>query len=308
MRIIQFTKLLLISALLFGSAVAAQENFRIQRPPADASNAPVVAPQITQSFQAPPMTVSIPKPLTGSAGSTNLKSSVQQENRRGELTEVQLKRLASHDIVLMIDRSYSMGTNDCPSSSFLADKLPFPFGVGSDNSTSRWDWCAAQTSHMAKQTERALSNGFTVMLFSGHFDVFPHVNVKQLREIFADNSPGGSTKLEKPLESTFNDYFNRKKSGRVKPLLVGVITDGCPTHPEFVREEIASITHEMRDPNEITIVFFLIGSNDRKGENFVWDISHNLTSAGAKYNIVRSVPFAECERMGLARALAENLQ
>jgi len=146
------------------------------------------------------------------------------------------------------------------------------------------------------------------VLFAGHYDVFPHVNAKQLREIFANNSPGGSTKLEKPLESTFNDYFNRKKSGRVKPLLIGVITDGCPTHPEFVREEIASITHEMRDPSEITIVFFLIGSNDRKGESFVWDISHNLTGEGAKFNIVRSVPFAECQRLGLARALAENLQ
>jgi len=161
---------------------------------------------------------------------------------------------------------------------------------------------------MARQTERALPNGFTVVLFAGHYDVFPHVNAKQLREIFADHSPGGSTKLEKPLESTFNDYLNRKKTGRVKPLLIGVITDGCPTHPEFVREEIASITHELRDPNEVTIVFFLIGSNDRKGESFVWDLSHNLTSDGARFNIVRSVPFGECQRLGLARALAENLQ
>jgi hypothetical protein len=163
---------------------------------------------------------------------------------------------------------------------------------------------------MAKQTERALANGFTVILFAGHYDVFPHVTVKQLRGIFSDHSPGGSTKLEKPLESAFSDYFTRKKqaNGHVKPLLVGVITDGCPTHPEYVREALTSVTREMRDPSEITVVFFLIGAHDRKGEEFVWDISHNLAREGARFNIVKSVPFGECEHLGLARALAENLQ
>jgi len=310
MQLRQFTQLLLIAALLLGSAAFSEENLRIRRPPADSTNAPSNDAQISQSFQAPAMRVTLPKPIEGGASTSNLKGGTQKETRKGDLTEVQLKRLASHDIVLLVDRSWSMGTNDCPASNSWADKLPFPLAVGSDDSTSRWEWCLAQTSHLAKQTERALANGFTVVLFAGHYDVFPHVNVKQLRSIFSDHSPGGSTKLEKPLENTFDEYFNRKKlaNGHVKPLVVGIITDGCPTHPEFVRQEIASVTHEMRDPTEITIVFFLIGAHDRKGEEFVADISRNLISDGAKFNIVRYVPFSQSEQLGLARALAENLQ
>jgi len=306
----RFTHILLIAAILLGSAASSQENLRIRRPPVDKGSQQPSDCQISQCFQAPAMRVTLPKPIEGGASNSKLKGGTEKETHKGDLTEIQLQRLASHDIVLLVDRSWSMGTNDCPAPSTLSDKLPFPFAVCTDETTSRWDWCLTQTSHLAKQTERALANGFTVVLFAGHFDVFPHVNVKQLRSIFADHSPGGSTKLEKPLENTFDEYFNRKKlaNGHVKPLVVGIITDGCPTHPEFVRQEIASVTQQMHEPNEITIVFFLIGARDRKGEEFVWDISHNLHSQGAKFNIVKSVPFGDIEHLGLARALAENLQ
>ncbi len=227
----------------------------------------------------------------------------------GDLTDSDLRRLAAHDIVLLIDKSWSMGRNDCP----MPDKIGL-FGIKSaapkDEFVTRWEWCEGQTSHMAKQTEKALSNGFSVALFDGKFQVFDHVNLKELHRIFADHHPGGHTNLEEPLDSFFDDYFKRRTvfRGQVRPLLVGVITDGCPTHPDAVRDSIVEVTKQMRNPGEITIVFFLIGNHDKRGEEFVEDIGRNATKNGAQFNVVKSVPFSELEHIGLAKALAQNLQ
>jgi hypothetical protein len=310
--ITQFALLLLLLAIFFSLPVQGQESTRIQRPATDNTNYPLVAPEITQSFQAPPMRVALPQPMVGVEDTSKHKKSSDKDLRKSSLTEAQLRNLASHDIVLLIDKSFSMGTPDCPAQISLLNKMSFlsPFTLGIDSETiSRWDWCLAQTSHMAKETEQALPNGFTVVLFDGHPHAYSNVRMKDLRQIFSDYHPGGSTKLELPLDEAFSDYFAHRQAqgSHIKPLLIGIITDGCPTHPELVQQVIASATQHMRNPNEITIVFFLIGKHDRKGEQFVYELSHDAISDGAKFNIVRPVPFAECEQSGLVRALAEHL-
>jgi hypothetical protein len=226
---------------------------------------------------------------------------------------MQLRRLSAHDIVLVIDKSSSMATPDCPAKRMGGPKLlafsSLLLGMG-DVAATRWNWCLDQTARMAEQTASALTDGFTVILFDSHFGIFPHVTANGLARIFSQNGPSGRTYLERPLVSTFDDYFRRKgiSNGNVKPLLIGVITDGCPTNPHAVREAVVRATRSMRDPNEITIVFFLIGRNDEHGERFVSDLSRNLVAQGAEYQVVKSVPFRELERSGLARSLADNLQ
>jgi Mg-chelatase subunit ChlD len=295
------TKLILIGTLWLTSPAYADDSLRITRPTdkqTSASEAPATAPE------RPRLRVSLPdKPQEGGS-----KSNVGLPNVG--LTQVELQRLAAHDIVLLVDKSGSMHTPDCPSPKLgklgtISSLVLNGPGMG----ISRWDWCQEQTSQMAKQTETVLPNGFSVLLFDTRFFVYPHVNVDQLAKIFRQNEPQGGTLLTEPLTSTFNDYFRRKEQSRdhVKPLLIGVITDGCPNDPMPTTEAIVSATHTMRNPSEITVIFFLIGSHDRRGEQFVWNISHNLGSEGASFNIVKGVPFQELERAGLARALADNL-
>jgi uncharacterized protein YegL len=163
---------------------------------------------------------------------------------------------------------------------------------------------------MVRQTERALTNGFTVVLFDNRYSIFQHVTVPQLSQIYASHHPGGGTILGEPLACTFHDYFRRKQitRGNVKPLLIGVITDGCPHDPEAVRQEVISATHSVRDPGEITIIFFLVGGNDPGGNRFVYRLCNEMVDRGARYQAVKSVPFEELERLGLARALADNLE
>src|SRR5277367_5212968 len=120
---------------------------------------------------------------------------------------------------------------------------------------------------MAKQTEQVLPDGFSVLLFDNRFRVYPNVNVAQLAKIFRQNGPDGGTLLTGPLRSTFDDYSRRKNiaGNKIKPLLVGIITDGCPNDPEGAVDAIISATHTMRNPSEITVIFFLIGGHDRRG-------------------------------------------
>jgi hypothetical protein len=256
------------------------------------------------------MQVRVALPEERRAKRSPLQSRVEKDRANGGLTQVQLHRLSTHDIVLVIDKSSSMATPDCPTGeSKLSGLSALILGIG-DIAATRWNWCLEQTARMARQTAGVLTNGFTVVLFDSHFAVFPHVTVNDLARIFKENCPSGHTLLEKPLTSTFQDYFRRKliSRGNVKPLLIGIITDGCPTNPNAVREAVVDVTHEMKDPNEITIVFFLIGRNDHRGEQFAFDLSHNLVARGGLCQVVRSVPFWELEKQGLARALADNLQ
>ena len=162
---------------------------------------------------------------------------------------------------------------------------------------------------MSTLTQDALPAGFSVLLFDSGYYLFPHVTATTLPRIFANNGPGGGTILSSPLSAVFNDYFKRQKlsRGRIKPLLIGVITDGCPNEPRSVRQLIANTTHSLQDPKQITIIFFLIGGHDSQGEKFVRDLTEKSLSDGASFNIVKSVPFSEVQIAGLVRTLADNL-
>jgi hypothetical protein len=89
--------------------------------------------------------------------------------------------------------------------------------------------------------------------------------------------------------------------------MIGVITDGCPNNRQAVREAIIEATQLMKRPDEITIIFFLIGGMDFMGERFVSELVNNLPNEGARFPIVREVSFGELQHIGLAKAIAQNL-
>jgi Mg-chelatase subunit ChlD len=307
--------LLLLTLVVFpysASVQADDKSLRIRRPTDSSANTVDLTPQGNNHSQSMQIRLSLPGNPSGKQNG-QLESDVSAEPLKGGLTQVELKRLAAHDIVLLIDKSGSMRTPDCPVAAAGNSKLgafsSLVLGLGG-MAASRWDWCLQQTSYMAKQTETVLASGFTVVLFDSSFAVFPHVTVQELARIFRENRPGGGTDLSGPLASTFDDYFGRKRisKGNIKPLLIGVITDGCPNYPIQARQAVVSGTRFMSNANEITVIFFLIGGNDRRGEQFAFDLSHNLVAEGAAFQIVHAVPFHELEKLGLARALADNLQ
>ncbi len=227
------------------------------------------------------------------------------------LTQVDIQRLANHEVVLLIDRSASMAAMDCPTSNLghSIGMIPSILGIPL-LSTSRWQWCLHQTSEMSKETQNIFNRGITVVLFSSGFITFPNVTMDQVQQIFQQNYPAGGTDLAPPLATQIGEYFKRREyaRGNVKPLMIGIITDGCPSNKQAVRQAIVDATHLMKNPQEVTIIFFVIGGMDFQGEMFVRDLCTNLTNQGAAFPIVKEVSFSELQHIGLAKAIAQNLQ
>ncbi len=305
---------LLSFSIIFSIAIHAQDRLRLSRPvesetnnsPGSSSNNndPSSSNDNSSAFR-----INLPTP--NSHNPAAIKGGVNQESEPGNLTQVQLQKLAAHDIILLIDKSGSMDTPDCPrnGNSGLKSILPSLI-IGGSSENTRWQWCRQQIAQMSELTQQILPAGFTVLLFDSGCYLFPRVNTNSLAHIFATNNPGGSTNLTLPLRKVFDDYFKREKLSKVKikPLLVGIITDGCPDDPHAVKKLLIDLTHSLKNPNEITIVFFLIGGHDSQGEKFVKDLTQKLVTSGAAFDIVKAVNFDQVQKYGLASALADNLE
>jgi hypothetical protein len=159
---------------------------------------------------------------------------------------------------------------------------------------------------LTRQTSSVLPQGLSVVLFSSSSHVFPHISINEIPQIFQAYSPGGFTNEAGAVRRTLDDYFQRRQigHGRIKPLLIAVITDGLPTDPDSLRHVIIDATNEMRQPDEIRMTFLQVGT-DPKGAYFVKELDHKLMRESAKYEIVSSKTFAELLRTGLTRALVD---
>lgn len=204
-----------------------------------------------------------------------------------------VRLLANYDLELIVDRSMSMCTRDCP------------------DCHSRWGWCGAQAEDLANQLAPYAPTGLTLTAFAKHYEVFPNASAQTIAQLFQGPSLGQATRLAEPLADRLSSYFARRRPGS-KPLLIAVITDGKPeptkSEPAMVVQTIIDASNRVIDPRELTIVFFQIGGGDREGRLFLDDLDNNLVIYGARYDIVHVVPFERLEQVGLARALVESVQ
>jgi hypothetical protein len=212
----------------------------------------------------------------------------------------ELSPLSNHDVVLIIDRSRSMSITDC----FPA----FVDNIGRQfyRPVRRWQWCHEQTVELAKKTEIALPDGLTVVLFAKTFATYNNANIDSIESIFADtnNKPDGGTDTATALSSQIEAYFDRKsKLGEhIKPLLIAIISDGCPDNPALFCQVIVKATQSMNQPGEIAITFLQVG-NDNRAIYLLKQLKNGLLDQNAKYNIVNIIPFPELNKIGLPQAL-----
>lgn len=221
----------------------------------------------------------------------------------------ELRLLTSRDIVVVIDKSGSMDTRDCPTNSSMPWQLRLPLALisgGGAGRASRWEWCAQQSMDLAQQTAQISPQGLTIVLFADHARVFERVNPRSLPLIFSNNSPGGGTNMAAAVKGQLADYFRRKGQGRTKPLVMAVISDGAATSPGAVREAIIGAANRIENPKEIAITFLQVG-NDRKGAGDIERMDNRLGSE-ARFDIVHSRSFAELQHTGLARALVDAVR
>lgn len=201
-----------------------------------------------------------------------------------------LRILANYDVELIVDESLSMRRPDCP------------------GGLSRWNWCGMQAEQLAKQLAPFVRNGFTLTTFAGGFDVYNNSTPDHIAQLFQNPMFTFGTRMAAPLAHRLNNHFSRPNG---KPLLIGVITDGCPApkrEPMMVVDVLINATKRMRDPREVTVVFFQIGGADYKGQRFLSYLDNSLVADGARFDIVKNVPMERLQQIGLAQSLVDSIQ
>jgi uncharacterized protein YegL len=216
-----------------------------------------------------------------------------------------LQVLGSRDVVLLIDKSGSMGDRDCPPP---LDGLRFPMRNGEPTAgVSRWEWTEQEMISLSRDAAQALSNGMRVVLFDSNHTVYERVHVNQVSQIFRHTYPQGSTNVAAALTSQLERYFSDRARGhRVRPLVIAIVTDGLPSSSTALKQAILDLTRAVRDPSEVAITFLQIG-NSRKGMKLVHELDDKLTQQGALHDLVDSKDFNELQQVGLAHALVDAI-
>jgi hypothetical protein len=118
----------------------------------------------------------------------------------------------------------------------------------------------------------------------------------------------GSTALDAVLQHAFDDFFQRKASGQLKPNgdLWLVVTDGEPNDQRAVMKVIIDGTRKMAHDEELGISFIQIG-RDPLASRFLKVLDDELTRAGAKFDICDTITVDEMEDTPLNEVLLSAL-
>jgi hypothetical protein len=215
----------------------------------------------------------------------------KQTRLPGDVTDGELNKLRNHDVVIMQDRSSSMG-----------DRESYPQGY-----FPRWYWCLLQAMDLRRQTMRLPTWTFDLVMFSAKFDLYRGVSMDQLPLVFNRNGIWIGTHLAPPMDQVLGEYFQRRSQGRGKPLIVAVVTDGKPKDMGELCDVIINATRQMRSPNEIHITILQVGTDDESYRKLAL-LDNGLVRRGARFDIVSVMPFNQATNLGLTRSLLTAVQ
>ncbi|NCS00831.1 MAG: VWA domain-containing protein [Microcystis aeruginosa K13-07] len=204
-----------------------------------------------------------------------------------------MSKLRNRDYTLIIDKSGSMSTKD------------------QAGGKSRWDVMQESTLALASKCEEFDPDGITVYTFSSQFRRYDNVTAKKVTQIFQENEPLGRTEMAEVLNHAFDDYFQRRKSGKTKANgeIILVVTDGQPENKKSVMKAIIEATKRLDGDEEIGISFIQIG-NDSEATTFLKGLDDDIQGLGAKFDIVDTITMEEIEkeRLSLTEVLLRTLE
>ena len=193
--------------------------------------------------------------------------------------------LDQRDYTLIIDKSGSMSNTD------------------RGTNKSRWEVVKESTLALARKCDQLDPDGITVYLFSGKFKRYDNVSAAKVEQIFQENDPMGGTNLTAVLQDAVNNFFQRKKAGKVQAgETILIVTDGEPDDRRSVFEVIIEATKRMDSDTELALSFIQVGS-DNSATDFLKALDDKLEGVGAKFDIVDTITLSDMEDMTLAEVL-----
>ncbi|MDY6936608.1 MAG: VWA domain-containing protein [Cyanobacteriota bacterium] len=194
--------------------------------------------------------------------------------------------LENRDYTLIIDKSGSMSTQDRA------------------GRKSRWEAVQESTLALAQKCEEFDPDGITIYVFSSRFKRYDNVTADKVSEIFQENQPVGRTDLASVLKDALENYFTRKAAGEAKENgeIFLVITDGEPDDRKGVMKLLIDASRRIDKDEEMGISFIQVG-DDPKVTEFLKALDDRLEEAGAKFDIVDTVPLDRMEGSTLSEVL-----
>ena len=83
-----------------------------------------------------------------------------------------------------------------------------------------------------------------------------------------------------------NRAYAEHKAKKNEQTFLLIFTDGQPSDPEALRNEIISITNDVKDEKEFRIAFITVGQRSASLDAYLTALDDDLTKAGAKVDIV----------------------
>ncbi len=194
--------------------------------------------------------------------------------------------MKNRDYTLIIDKSGSMSTPD------------------QTGGRSRWEEAKESILALARKCEQFDPDGITVYLFSSRFRRYDNVTASKVEQIFQENDPAGSTNLTMVLTDATNNYFQRKKAGKIQTEgeTILVITDGEPDDRRSVIDIIIETTRRLERDEELAISFIQVGS-DSGATKFLKALDDQLQDVGAKFDICDTITMDDMSEMSLSEVL-----
>ncbi len=179
--------------------------------------------------------------------------------------------LTEYDFIFVTDKSGSMGEEDCP------------------GNKSRWTYVQETAIQFARDLAKIDSDGLGMVFFSGSSIVKEDgVGVDRIKEMFANNRPGGSTPLAEALTAALELAGKSDK----KDFIV-VFTDGVPDDKAAAAKVIIDASNKQDTDDALTFLFIQVG-HDAGAAAYLRTLDDDLK--GAKFDIVDAKTMAEAEK------------
>ncbi len=180
-------------------------------------------------------------------------------------------KLTEYDFVIVVDKSGSMAE---------------PVKAGS--SITRWQAVQESAMTVIRDVEKLDSDGLGLVLFSGSgITVHDGVTSDKFREVFAQNSPRGST----PLAEALTEALKLAGKSDKKDFIV-VFTDGVPDDQSAAAQVIINAANGQETDDALTILFIQVG-DDSAATAYLAQLDDGLT--GAKFDIVDAKTVAQAD-------------
>lgn len=192
------------------------------------------------------------------------------------------------DLAVLIDRSGSMDTGDCP------------------GAMTRWNWCRQQMVALSEATKSVFPTGFRLGLFNNHVVVSENADVDAIVSAFENSKPEGGTYTADAITHELRAQAARKRGGSARSLVIVIITDGAPSSASGLRNTLVAATAGMAAKDELQVVFIQIGEDEQATELLEY-LDQGLVSAGARFPIAHAVTFDKVKSAGLLQSITETL-